>query len=184
MIWIAFLNSVLLIAALTTDSFVVSFSYGVQNVRMPFKFVLVMNMVMSLILGGGLWAGSLIETVFPREYALAAGGLVLLGLGLYRIGKLFLKKEKEDGRITKLTFFQAVFMAVLLSLDGLAAGIGTGLAEAGGILLILGTFAGGILMMEAGWKTGRHFQRFFRRDLSWASGVCLLAIGVGILCKL
>ncbi|HJD40725.1 MAG TPA: manganese efflux pump [Candidatus Blautia stercoripullorum] len=181
---IAFLNGVLLIAALTTDSFVVSFSYGVRNVRIPFKYVLVMNMVMSWILAGGLWTGSLMERVFPRKYGLAAGGIVLLGMGAYRIGKGFLKKEKKEERIKEMSFFQAVFMAVLLSLDGLAAGIGTGLAEIGGELLISGTFAGGILMMIAGWKTGRHFQRLFQRDLSWVSGVCLLTIGVGILCKL
>lgn len=184
MIWLAFLNRILLIAALTTDSFVVSFSYGIRNVRMPFKLVLVMNMIMSLILAGGLWAGGLMETVFPRKYTLAAGGMVLLGMGIYRIGKQFLKREKKEDSVKKLTFFQAVLMAVLLSLDGLAAGIGTGLTESGGNLLILGTFAGGILMMEAGWKTGRHFKCFFRWDLSWVSGVCLLAIGVGILCKL
>ena len=104
MIWLAFLNGILLIAALTTDSFVVSFSYGIRNVRMPFKLVLVMNMIMSLILAGGLWAGGLMETVFPRKYTLAAGGLVLLGMGIYRIRKQFLKREKKEQK--KLPLFR------------------------------------------------------------------------------
>ena len=146
--------------------------------------ILVMNLVMSLLLAGGICTGRVMEGFFPRNIAIAAGALVLLGMGIYRIRKQFLKREKKEDSVKKLTFFQAVLMAVLLSLDGLAAGIGTGLTESGGNLLILGTFAGGILMMEAGWKTGRHFKCFFRWDLSWVSGVCLLAIGVGILCKL
>ena len=52
--WTAFLNVILLIAALTTDSFVVSFSYGAQNVKMSMKMILVMNLVMSLLLAGGI----------------------------------------------------------------------------------------------------------------------------------
>ena len=122
--WTAFLNVILLIAALTTDSFVVSFSYGAQNVKMSMKMILVMNLVMSLLL------------------------------------------------------------AVILSLDGLAAGIGTGLLHAEEWLLIAGVFLGGILMMEAGWRAGNHFRHVFRKDISWISGICLLILGAGTLCKL
>lgn len=63
--WTAFLNVILLIAALTTDSFVVSFSYGAQNVKMSMKMILVMNLVMSLLLAGGICTGRVMEVFFP-----------------------------------------------------------------------------------------------------------------------
>ena len=86
--WTAFLNVILLIAALTTDSFVVSFSYGAQNVKMSMKMILVMNLVMSLLLAGGICTGRVMEVFFPRNIAIAAGALVLLGMGGYRIWKI------------------------------------------------------------------------------------------------
>jgi len=51
-------------------------------------------------------------------------------------------------------------------------------------LLIPGVFLGGILMMEAGWRAGNHFRHVFRKDISWISGICLLILGAGTLCKL
>ncbi|HJD28948.1 MAG TPA: manganese efflux pump [Candidatus Blautia avicola] len=185
MSWIAFINGILLITALTTDSFVVSFSYGAQNVRLSGKIILAMNLVMSLLLAAGIWAGSIIEDFFPRAFALSAGALVLIGMGGYRMFRFFLQeKALEEREVGELDYFQGILLAVLLSLDGVAAGIGTGLVQARAGFLIPGVFLGGVLMMKAGWEAGNHFQDFFQRDISWVSGICLMALGVGTLCKL
>ena len=185
MSWIAFLNGILLIIALTTDSFVVSFSYGAQNVKMSMKMILVMNLVMSLLLAGGICTGRVMEGFFPRNIASAAGALVLLGMGGYRIWKFLQgRRSGEEQEVQELDYFQGILLALILSLDGLAAGIGTGLVQAEEGLLIPGVFLGGILMMEAGWRAGNHFRHVFRKDISWISGICLLILGAGTLCKL
>lgn len=185
MSWTVFLNVLLLIAALTTDSFVVSFSYGAQNVKMSMRMILVMNLVMSSLLAGGGWTGRIMEGFFPRNIALMAGALVLLAMGGYRMIKCLLNRNAQENReIRELDYFQGILLAVILSLDGLAAGIGTGLVQAEESLLIPGVFLGGILMMEAGWRAGNHFQHVFQRDISWISGICLLFLGAGTLCKL
>lgn len=183
--WIVFLNGCLLIAALTTDSFVVSFSYGAQNVKMSIHMILIMNLVMSLLLAGGIWTGRAMESFFPRAFALAAGALVLLAMGGYRMIKFFLGGEGEEKqKVKELDYFQGILLAVILSLDGMAAGIGTGLVQAEESFLIPGAFLGGVLMMAAGWKAGNHFQHIFQKDISWVSGICLVILGVGTLCKL
>lgn len=185
MSWIAFLNGILLIIALTTDSFVVSFSYGIQNVRISGKIILIMNLVMSLFLAGGIWAGSAMEGIFPRNFAMTGGALVLLGTGGYRMLRFFLPgKAKKEQEVRKLDYFQGILLAVLLSLDGVAAGVGTGLVQARAGFLIPGVFLGGVLMMRTGWKAGNHFQYIFQKDISWISGICLIVLGVGTLCKL
>lgn len=185
MTFTVFSKEILLITALTTDSFVVSFSYGAQNVRMSPKIIWIMNLVMSVLLAGGIWAGGAMEKFFPQTVALFAGAAVLLGMGGYRIGRFFLPGRKQERPVIRdLDCFQGIFLAFLLSLDGVAAGVGTGLVQAKAGFLIFGVFIGGIFMMEAGWKAGKHFQRIFQRDISWVSGLCLLILGVGTLCKL
>lgn len=185
MSWTAFFNGILLIAALTTDSFVVSFSYGAGNVRMSMKMILIMNLVMSFLLAGGIWTGRIMENLFPKTIAAVAGAFVLLGMGGYRLLNFFYPgKAQENQDIRELDYFQGIFLAFVLSLDGLVAGIGTGLVQAEEELLIPGAFVGGILMMEAGWRAGSHFRHIFQKDISWISGLCLMILGVGALCKL
>lgn len=125
------------------------------------------------------------EGFFPRNIAIAAGALVLLGMGGYRIWKFLQgRRSGEEQEVQELDYFQGILLALILSLDGLAAGIGTGLVQAEEGLLIPGVFLGGILMMEAGWRAGNHFRHVFRKDISWISGICLLILGAGTLCKL
>ena len=93
-------------------------------------------------------------------------------------------KSKKEQEVRKLDYFQGILLAVLLSLDGVAAGVGTGLVQARAGFLIPGVFLGGVLMMRTGWKAGNHFQYIFQKDISWISGICLIVLGVGTLCKL
>ena len=123
--------------------------------------------------------------VFSKTIALIAGALVLLGMGGYRMLRFFGgEKIQEKQEVGELDYFQGILLAVLLSLDGVAAGLGTGLAQARAGFLIPGVFLGGLLMMEAGWRAGNYFQHIFQRDISWISGICLMVLGVGTLCKL
>ena len=55
---LAVLKGILLILALTMDSFVVSFAYGVSKTKMPFGIVVCMNLLMSTILGTAIFMGS------------------------------------------------------------------------------------------------------------------------------
>lgn len=186
MAWIDIINGILLIAALTTDSFVVSFAYGAQNRKMPLEIVLVMNLVMSSLLGLALWAGELLGEIFPLKLTSGLGIILLFAIGGSRILKFFQQKpeEWEEQQCGRLTMAQGILMAFVLSLDSLAVGIGTGLAEGGAGFLVPGNLAGGVLMMLAGWQAGNRICRAFRRDLSWVSGLCLVFLALCSLCKL
>lgn len=180
------INGILLIVALTTDSFVVSFAYGAQNREMPGKIILVMNLVMSSLLGLAFWVGDQMGEIFPLQITSGLGILLLLVIGGVRILKFFQKRPEEwkEQKCPRLTMAQGVLMAFILSLDSLAVGIGTGLAEGWAGFLVPGNLAGGVLMMLAGWKAGNRICRAFRRDLSWISGLCLVFLALLSLCKL
>ena len=104
MSWTAFFNGILLIAALTTDSFVVSFSYGAGNVRMSMKMILIMNLVMSFLLAGGIWTGRIMENLFPKTIAAVAGAFVLLGMGGYRLLNFFYPGKAQENQESWIIF--------------------------------------------------------------------------------
>ena len=150
------------------------------------EIVLVMNLVMSSLLGLALWAGELLGEIFPLKLTSGLGIVLLLAIGGSRILKFFQQKPEEwkEQQCRRLTMAQGILMAFVLSLDSLAVGIGTGLAEGGAGFLVPGNLAGGILMMLAGWQAGNRICRAFQRDLSWVSGLCLVFLALCSLCKL
>ncbi len=180
---IKIIDELLLLLALTTDSFVVSFAYGMTRTKMPFWIVAGMNLIMSALLGMAVLAGNFLYTVLPQSLPQWLGILLLTLLGMYRILGFFLKKEKNTGSIKLLTPGEGFILAFVLSADSLAAGIGTGLLQSGELLLAVGAFFAGIAMMKAGWFLGSRIQKTAKRDFSWISGVCLLLLALGIFCR-
>lgn len=170
------LNGMLLIFALTTDSFVVSFAYGMEKVKIPFPMIVGMNLLMSLLLGGAVWTGKFLSSFIPEIFTTQIAAGILAGMGFYRIISGIVKKKEEQKIAETLTCIQGIVLALVLSLDSLAAGIGTGLLQTGEIFLSAGFFLAGIFMMEAGWRLGASFRVYLKKDLSWMSGVCLVLL--------
>lgn len=179
------LNGILLILALTTDSFVVSFAYGMEKTGMPFRIVAGMNLIMSSFLGTAVLAGNFLSSLLPADITANLGTLMLFGIGFYKVLGYFFKREEKRAEpiIKKLTPGEGFVLAFVLSLDSLAVGLGTGLVQSGELFLAAGSFVGGILMMEAGWNLGYRFRQTVKRDLSWISGICLLLLAFGSIWK-
>ena len=162
-------HGILWILALTTDSFVVSFAYGMEKIKLSFLMVVGMNLIMSCLLGMAVLTGNFLSCFLSKTITSLVCTGILAGMGFYRIFVCFFSKQEADGKEKKR-----------LSLDSLAVGLGTGLVQTGGMLLAAGSFAGGILMMEAGWKLGNAFCISVKKDLSWLSGACLVLLAAGL----
>lgn len=180
---IKMVDGILLILALTTDSFVVSFAYGMTKTKMPFFVVVGMNLIMSALLGLAVWAGNFFAVILPENVSGRAGGILLLLLGLCRILSFFFQKDKNFHAVKVLTPKEGVVLAFVLSADSLAVGMGTGLVQSEEGWLLIGTFLGGVGMMKAGWELGSRFRTKTNRDLSWISGFCLLLLAIGTFCR-
>lgn len=182
---IKLINGILLIIALTTDSFVVSFAYGMKKIEMPFKIVAGMNLIMSSFLGTAVLTGKFLSAFLPPDITGGLGTLLLFGIGFYKVAEYFFKRVEEtrEETIRKLTPGKGFILAFVLSLDSLAAGLGTGFVQSGELLLASGAFLAGVVMMEAGWRIGYHFRRKIKMDLSWLSGVCLMLLAFGYMWK-
>lgn len=175
-------HGILWILALTTDSFVVSFAYGMEKIKISFSMVVGMNLIMGSLLGMAVLAGNFLSYFLPKTVTSLLCTGILAGMGFYRIFVCFYAKENTAGKGKKkeITRIEAILLAIVLSLDSLALGLGTGLIQTGGRFLVVGSFLGGICMMEIGWKLGKLFGISMKRDLSWLSGACLILLAAGL----
>ena len=74
-----------------------------------------------------------------------------------------------------------MLLAVVLSLDSLAVGLGTGLVQTGGMLFGSGLFC---RRDSHDWRRAgsleMHFCISVKKDLSWLSGACLVLLAAGL----
>ena len=124
---IKIVDGILLILALTTDSFVVSFAYGMAKTKMPFFMVAGMNLMMSSLLGAAVLTGNFFSSFLPDSLTCWVGILLLSFLGIYRMMSFFFRKETNSCAVKVLTMKEGFILAFVLSADSLAAGLGTGL---------------------------------------------------------
>ena len=119
---------ILLVAALSADSFAASVSYGLSNIRIGFLRSLLISLVCSIFI-----LASVILADFAEDYIPA----ILTTIGSFGIlfvtGLIKLLQKPENTEPEQLSFTKTVLFAVSMSLDGIAAGFGAGLAEEDGI---------------------------------------------------
>ena len=135
--------------------------------------------------GSRYLGGQYNRRIFSQDFCLTAGAAVLLAMGGYRMFRFFFPgKSQKEQKVRELDYFQGILLAVLLSLDGVAAGIGTGLVQARTGFLIPGVFLGGMVMMEAGLEGGKPFSGFFSEGYFLDQRSLSDGPGSGNLCKL
>ena len=139
---IKIVDGILLILALTTDSFVVSFAYGMAKQNAIF-IVAGMNLMMSSLLGAAVLTGNFFSSFLPDSLTCWVGILLLSFLGIYRMMSFFFRKETNSCAVKVLTMKEGFILAFVLSADSLAAGLGTGLMQSGEWMLAAGAFLGG-----------------------------------------
>lgn len=156
----------------------VSFAYGASCIKIPFWVVAGMNLVMSGMLGVAVWIGSGLNYFITGKITDILAAILLAGMGVYQITQSFMVRKKNTiKRIEeRLSFFKGIILAFALSMDSVVVGIGAGLLEGTQWIVLAGAFLIGVLMMEIGWKLGKYCAGFYKKDLSWIGGVCLLLL--------
>lgn len=105
----------------------VSFSYGASRIKISFSVVAGMNLVMSGMLGMAVWIGNGF-LIYRRQDNRCSGRSFTWWNG--RIPDLSLcsdTKAEYDEKTRKLNFMSGIILAVALSIDSVAVGMGAGL---------------------------------------------------------
>jgi putative sporulation protein YtaF len=196
------------VSSLCIDSFVASITYGTSKIHIPPLSTIIINLVCTLTLACSLFIGSIFKGFLPGNSPKILGFFLLMFLGIYRlfeyIFKAYISKySKNDSPLTfKIFDFQFVlqvyadeikadfdnskslnikesfYLALALSLDSLAVGVGSSLYGINyGQVLIL-CFVIGTLSVSFGVFLGRKFAQKLHLELSWLSGLLLILLAI------
>ena len=112
------LEIMLLVVALSIDSFVASFAYGANKIKLPLSSITVINIICTLILGISLFLGSTIGSYIPVSLTKIFCFSILFLIGLIKLfdstSKSFIKRKNKN--INKKINFSMFNMSFILQI--------------------------------------------------------------------
>jgi|GEM_PF-4711932 len=112
------------VAIVSIDLFAGALAFGSSNVRMPFKKVLVINIIGKVIIGSALVAGHFLGQVIPDVVGIWLGFSILMALGIFKVIQSIINRNKPNEK-KDITWLQSILLGVVLALDGAALSLGT-----------------------------------------------------------
>ncbi|HZJ57716.1 MAG TPA: sporulation membrane protein YtaF [Clostridia bacterium] len=200
------LGSILLVLALSLDAFAASIAYGTNKIRIPLGSILVINFVCSLSLGISLLIGSAVKMIVPGNILIVISFLMLMVLGVYylfegiikaSIGRstgqnkrvklrlfdvkfiieIYVDGTKADFNYSKsLSSREAIYLAMVLSLDSLAVGFGSSIVAINCWQVLIFSLVFGIAAIWGGMYIGRRLAKKIEVDVSWIGGIILIIL--------
>ncbi|CAM4207331.1 membrane protein [Bacillus manliponensis] len=90
-----YFSIILLAFTLSLDSCSVGLTYGLRNVRIPLKSIVVIGICSAMIMLISMGIGHMISQVFSPVFATRIGGVVLVGIGVWVLYQFFQGDKKE-----------------------------------------------------------------------------------------
>ncbi|MCL1990356.1 MAG: manganese efflux pump [Defluviitaleaceae bacterium] len=202
-----FLQTFLLVFALGVDALVCSFSYAVNKIRIPFKSMMMINVVTLFLLGAGIVMAKVLVEFLPSTLVYASSFFILFMLGMSKIFEGVIKgtiKRHEGRRHFSFSLFnlgfvlqvyaqyeladsddskvlslkEAIPLAFALGFDGLSVGLSIGLMQIDVTLLLGMSFVVGMICVALGDYLGRKLSKKMSFDFSLISGLILILIAI------
>ena len=172
-----FIEILLLIAALSLDSLAASVSFGISKIKISIIQSIIISLVCSVFLSASAAFSGAISGMLPVGATKTGSFLILLVIGIL---KLF--EKNTDTSPKQLSVAETLLFAVSMSLDGLAAGFGAGLAAEDNILTVgitscIVTF----MTVYIGNRAGLRINRCTPAAVQKIGGIVIIAVAV---CKL
>jgi len=202
----AILGAIAIAWAISLDAFVCSFAYGSKGIKIPIKSAWIINLICSGVIGLALFAGSIIRQYIPYGFAEAISFAILFILGIAKlldsitisiirkhsainkeikfsllnfkfILNLYANPEQADIDGSKiLSMPEAVSLALALSLDGLAVGLGAAIGNANILIVFISTLIADMIALLAGAFLGNKAGKKIPFNLSWLCGALLISL--------
>ena len=192
--------------AISLDAFVASFAYASKGIKIPLRSAWMINLICTAMTGAALLAGNMLAQYIPYALTVAISFIILFALGILKlmdsitksiirkfseiskeikfsllnfrfILRLYADPEKADTDGSKvLSTAEAASLALALSLDGLAVGLGAAIGNANWLIVLGCTLVIGIIALLTGARLGNKAAQKIRINLSWLSGVLLILL--------
>lgn len=196
------LEAFLITLAISIDALASGFAYGAQKIKIPIKSALVITFIGSFFLGVSLFFGAGISGFVSPHVAVIISSVILFTMGTLKIiGSIrSIKKAmppatqaphlsllctepccRPSPELKTVSLKEATILAVALSLDALAVGVGTGVTSRAleffalviGISLVMD-----VVMILLGAFIGNKVAKFSKINLSWLGGLVLIGVGI------
>lgn len=193
-----------LIMALCFDAFLVSITYGLDNIKVNRSASVIIGFIGTLFLFLSLSFATLIQQLLSEKMALALSAGLLMFLGctslFNSLWKSWLSKLKKQPMCLRfknivllleiaedekkadmdnsntLSIKEAVMLATALSMDSLASGFAYGLSMTPTFWLYLVNFVVCVIFVNSGLIIGKQMKGKLRWNLSWLSGAFLILL--------
>ena len=176
--------ALLLASAISIDAMGCGFAYGASQTRVKVLHMFTISAFGSVFLGISLFVGYAISQVIAEDVTVIVGFVALATIGMFKIIQSLTQCNKATmlsvGR--NLKWKEAVLLAVVLSIDSLAVGVG---ASVQGITIYFGLFAVGVtfvmgfLLFGLGYLIGGRITKNKKTlNLSWVAGVVLIVMAL------
>jgi putative Mn2+ efflux pump MntP len=177
-------SAVIFVLVVSIDLFACGFAYGANNIKVPFKKVLVINVTGKVLVGAGLFAGYFLGGLMADEVGIWLGFSILFTLGLIKTIQWYLTRKKINKVARQISWREAFVLGALLSFDGLAAGLGVTISDMpfSFIFIVLGiSLISDQLVFSGSRYLGQKVTKKANLNLGWLCGVTLMTVAV---CKL
>lgn len=193
--------------AVSLDSFMVAFTYGLRQMTLPLKSILIIGLTSGVIFFLAMTVGDLIALVLSERVTELIGGGLLILLGIWGLFSFYRSEKKDEQRqpfhlkleikslgiviqILKkplvadfdksghITGLEVLILAIALSIDAFAAGIGAALIGMP-IISVIGIGIATSLFLFIGLKAGKIFSHSNQINfLRFIPGVLLIILGL------
>lgn len=194
--------------ALSIDSFGASFAYGASKIKIPLTSVFTISGICSGILFVSLLAGQGFLSLIPLSVSNNISFFLLFSIGLIKffdshirhlINEGHIKKHKIHFHFLSLSFIitiygdpekanadkgqdlspeEAISLAIALSLDSAAAGLGASNLISHPFLTVFSSFFLGMLAVILGSSFGNKLTTKTTLDFSWIGGFLLICLAI------
>lgn len=194
--------------AVSLDSFSVGFTYGLRNMRIPFRSLVIIACCSATMIMLAIALGRLLEQFFSSSLAEAFGGVILVFLGIWVLYRFFRPEKPAEFHETMLvnleikslglvinilrkptsadfdrsgtiTGVEALMLGLALSLDAFGAGVGAALIGAGKLYFAAAVAILSSLLVLLGIRSGSIFSNYlWMQKFSFIPGILLIIIGI------
>lgn len=202
------MNIFFLVLALCLDIFVAGIAYGIHQIRLSWKQIIVINGVCSLCLGISLLFGKFLDNWIPESLTKEICFFSLLSFGCLKLAdasiRQYIKNHREVRKNIRFTFSQlhfilniysnpmeadadynhnlswkeTIFFSVAMSIDSLIAGTMAAFLKISVPVTVLCAFLTGVVFTCLGLFLGHKINNRCPQDLSWISGVLFVILAV------
>lgn len=188
-------NSFLLILLLSIDSFMVSIAYSIKNIKISFKYIILIALVNVLSIYISMCFGYYISLFLPLNILKYISSFILILLGIYNIFqdkfKTIYKNSKSKilmvyydetsadfDNSNTLGFRESLFLSIVLSLDSLLGGVSIGYLNFNFLVLIIFMFILNIILLFLGVKLGNKLNKILNINSGFLTGIIIILIAL------